>query len=75
MAHGSWGGPGVPAGGTVRITHPRMAGLALNVRREVAPLFQRLVAAGAAAQRIYVFARAQREGRTKTKTPDREDHP
>lgn len=43
MAHGSWGGPGVPAGGTLRITHPRMAGLALNVRREVVPLFQRLV--------------------------------
>lgn len=49
--------------------------LELHPVADVAAIAAHLAAAGAAAQRIYVFAHAQRDGRTKTKTPDREDHP
>lgn len=47
----------------------------LDATADLAAIAAHVAAAGAAAQRIYVFAHAQRDGRTKTKTPDREDHP
>ncbi len=41
MADSSWGGPGVAASDLTRITN--IPGAALNVRKEVAPIFQYLV--------------------------------
>ena len=46
----------------------------LDGTADLAAIAAHAAAAAAAAQRISVFARAQRDGRTKTKTPDREDH-